>query len=79
MKCSSVIWKKEILITGIVSNPTLLVVGPAARGRFGELMRLPQVAEHAVTVVGEILHTLHLSEFTQSSALSSSKALSYPD
>ncbi|REF27306.1 putative NAD(P)/FAD-binding protein YdhS [Xenorhabdus cabanillasii] len=61
------------------SHPTLLVVGPAARGRFGELMGLPQVAEHAMTVAGEVLHTLRLSELTQSSALSSSKTLSYPD
>lgn len=39
------------------ANPHLYVVGPAARGRFGELMGLPQVAEHAETLASSLLDT----------------------
>jgi uncharacterized NAD(P)/FAD-binding protein YdhS len=41
-------------------NQKLFVVGPAARARFGELMGLPQVADHAAEVARHILTSLHI-------------------
>lgn len=43
------------------ANPSLYVAGPASRGRFGELMGLPQVAEHAESVARQLLSAPPLS------------------
>ncbi|EJL92451.1 FAD/NAD(P)-binding protein [Pantoea sp. GM01] len=43
-------------------NARLWVVGPAARARFGELMGLPQVADHAADVAKNILEELQIAQ-----------------
>ncbi|TCR83646.1 FAD/NAD(P)-binding protein [Rhizobium sp. BK376] len=40
--------------------PSFYISGPLARGTFGELMGLPQVAEHAVFVAGQVAKEIEL-------------------
>lgn len=50
--------RSETLDVNGQANAHLLVVGPAARGRFGELMGLPQVSQHAENVAKHLMTTL---------------------
>jgi uncharacterized NAD(P)/FAD-binding protein YdhS len=46
--------KSQAIGTNGSSTPDVFVVGPLARGRFGELMGLPQVAEHPDAVAAHL-------------------------
>ncbi|PKH26530.1 FAD-dependent oxidoreductase [Enterobacterales bacterium CwR94] len=57
--------RSEVLDAQMRPNPFLLVAGPAARGTFGELMGLPQVADHALKVARQTLATLDIPCVTE--------------
>jgi len=54
--------RSEALSANLIADQSLLIVGPLARGHFGELMGLPQVSEHAVFVADRILEAIQPAE-----------------
>ncbi|RUM26577.1 hydroxyacylglutathione hydrolase [Rhizobium vallis] len=60
--------RSEAIGSSGMSDPSLLISGPLARGTFGELMGLPQVTEHAFFVATEIAAKLRATVTTAHTA-----------
>lgn len=65
--------RSEVLRENGEPQPTLLVAGPLARGTFGELMGLPQVSAHALSVARTLAASLDAETVAPSASLAAAK------